>query len=360
MTSDSSAEIGPPAAQAPNARARRKRRVGTFVALLALVYLAAVLGVAIALPVLGDRWWPFTLILFGPRWALALPLLVLAPAALALHRRSLIPLAAAGIVVVGPILGLVLPLGSLVQEERAGHLRVVTFNIGRVRRDPSALKSFVGAVRPDVLALQECGGNAAQLAQAFPGWSVHVESGMCLVSRHPIRAVESRDPRDVWQRGGSGAIVRATIEILPGTAPGAPETITLVSLHLETVRDAIEALVHGAWRGAAEHDRNVELRAWESSLAREWVDAAAHPVVIVGDFNMPVDSAIYGRFWGGFENAFSRAGVGFGATKRTRWFGVRIDHILAGRGWTAERAWVGPDLGSDHLPLVAELRWLGL
>ena len=52
-------------------------------------------------------------------------------------------------------------------------------------------------------------------------------------------------------------------------------------------------------------------------------------------------------------------GLGFGATKRTRWFGVRIDHVLAGPGWTTERAWIGPDLGSDHLPMVADLRWSG-
>jgi endonuclease/exonuclease/phosphatase family metal-dependent hydrolase len=352
MASGSSARTGP-----------RRRRAGALVALGALLYLAAVLSIAIALPILGDRWWPATLILFGPRWLIALPLLVLAPAALALRRRALIPLGVAGVLVAIPILGLGLPIGSLLAGERAGHLRVATFNMGGLRRDLSIfsprgrLRGFVDAVQPDVLALQECTSDTAQLAQAFPGWSVHAELGQCLISRYPIASAESRDRADVWQRGGSGAILRATIEMPAGAAPGAPRRITLVNLHLETARDAIEALIHGAWRGAAEHDQNVALRTWESTLAREWVDAAQYPAVIAGDFNMPVDSAIYRRFWGGFENAFSRAGLGFGATKRTRLFGIRIDHVLTGPGWTAERAWIGPDLGSDHLPLIADLRW---
>ena len=38
-----------------------------------------------------------------------------------------------------------------------------------------------------------------------------------------------------------------------------------------------------------------------------------------------------------------------------RVFGVRIDHVLTGDGWRCRRCWVGPDVGSDHLPLLADL-----
>ena len=34
---------------------------------------------------------------------------------------------------------------------------------------------------------------------------------------------------------------------------------------------------------------------------------------------------------------------------------VRIDHILAGPGWRCGRCWVGPDVGSPHRPLLADL-----
>jgi endonuclease/exonuclease/phosphatase (EEP) superfamily protein YafD len=38
---------------------------------------------------------------------------------------------------------------------------------------------------------------------------------------------------------------------------------------------------------------------------------------------------------------------------------VRIDHVLAGPGWEVLRAFVGPGLGGDHRPVVADLRWVG-
>ncbi|WP_437475841.1 endonuclease/exonuclease/phosphatase family protein [Sorangium sp. So ce1014] len=391
----------------------------------AVLYLVGVVAIWLALPVLGDRWWPATLFLFGPRQLIALPLLVIVPAALLLHRRALLLAALASAIVVGPILGYSLSLRAIAGGTGRGDLRVASFNTGSRAMSMERLKGFVAESRPDVLALQECATPEPELTAAFPGWFVHVDRGMCLVSRYPLLEVESRDRRDVWRAGGHGAILRYAIALPdraapgaragspgPGADVGAPDapqatadapdapqatadapdapqatadapdapqatadapdapqlgaqaapgtrTFSLLNLHLETPRDAIEALMHGLWKQAAEHDRVMALRTWESELARQWVDEAPHPAVIVGDLNMPVDSAIYRRFWAGFENAFSHAGLGFGATKRTRWFGIRIDHVLAGPGWTTERAWIGPDLGSDHLPILADLRWTG-
>lgn len=321
----------------------------------ALLYLAAMVTLAVGLYVLGERWWPATLALYGPRWIAALPLAILVPAALSQKRAALVPIAGAAALVIGPILGLELPLSQLIAGEHAGHLRVVTFNAGSRELTRGPLRRLVDAQRPDLVALQECPWTEAELAAAFPGWEARSEKGQCLLSRHPVIQVEPRDRADVWRRGGNGAIVRYTIEL--ALVRGAPARINLVNLHLETVRDAIEALLHGGFRGAPEHDRSTSLRAWESELARAWVDMSPHPTIVAGDLNLPIESAIYRRSWGDLENAFSRAGLGFGATKRTRWFGLRIDHVLMGPGWSSERAWVGPDLGSDHRPLLADLRW---
>jgi len=70
---------------------------------------------------------------------------------------------------------------------------------------------------------------------------------------------------------------------------------------------------------------------------------------------MPVESAIYRRYWSDFSNAFSDAGWGWGATKATRWHGIRIDHVLVGHGASALRAWVAPHLDGDHRPMAADL-----
>ncbi|XXT14695.1 endonuclease/exonuclease/phosphatase family protein [Sorangium sp. So ce429] len=375
----------PPDPREPAARrpAPRWRRLRALVLASAVLYLIVVASIWLALPIVGDRWWAGTLFLFGPRQVIALPLLVIVPAALLVQRRALIPAALASMIVVGPILGFSVSLRALIGGADRGDLRVASFNTGSRALSMERLKGFVSEARPDVLALQECSTPEPELAAAFPGWFVHVDRGMCLVSRHPLLVAESRDRRDVWREGGHGAILRYAIALPDRAAGAAPvgssgpgataaeaprpaaqappgaRTFSLLNLHLETPREAIEALMHGLWKQAAEHDRVIALRIRESELARQWVDEAPYPAVIVGDLNMPVDSAIYRRFWSGFENAFSRAGLGFGATKRTRWFGVRIDHVLAGPGWTTERAWIGPDLGSDHLPILADLRWTG-
>jgi endonuclease/exonuclease/phosphatase (EEP) superfamily protein YafD len=77
---------------------------------------------------------------------------------------------------------------------------------------------------------------------------------------------------------------------------------------------------------------------------------------VAGDFNAPVESVIYQESWGDWTNAFSAAGWGFGRTRMSRWIRARIDHILSDDRWVVHRSWVGPDVGSDHRPLFAELR----
>src|ERR1041385_2869094 len=80
-----------------------KRRATRLLWVASLVYLAAATVGAIGLPLLGDRWWPATLVLFGPRWLTALPLLALVPVALVVARRALVPLVVSAVLVVGPI-----------------------------------------------------------------------------------------------------------------------------------------------------------------------------------------------------------------------------------------------------------------
>ncbi|MGI8547233.1 MAG: endonuclease/exonuclease/phosphatase family protein, partial [Gemmatimonadaceae bacterium] len=53
--------------------------------------------------------------------------------------------------------------------------------------------------------------------------------------------------------------------------------------------------------------------------------------------------------------AFSHTGFGLGMTKYNGWIRVRIDHVLSGNAWHADRTTVGPDLGSDHRPVIVDL-----
>lgn len=317
------------------------------------LYLLGVFGVTLLLLVLSDEWWVATLILFGPRWVWALPLAVLAPAALIFRRRLLWLLGLAALLLLFPVNGFELPsLRVLTGDGERRDLRVMTYNVGGGKPDPADVAPLLEKIAPDVALFQECDTliSAAQPSLERQGWHVDTQWGSCIASRYPIRKVDVRDPKDVWEMGGSGVIVRYEID-----KPGLP--FNVVNVHLETVREGLAEVMHRAWRGAPGLEANIRQRDFESGLGRAWTERATGPLVITGDFNMPLESAIYRRHWSSFTNAFSEAGFGFGVTKATGWHGIRIDHVLLGPGWACLGAWVGPHLGMDHRPMVTEIRF---
>jgi endonuclease/exonuclease/phosphatase family metal-dependent hydrolase len=63
-------------------------------------------------------------------------------------------------------------------------------------------------------------------------------------------------------------------------------------------------------------------------------------------------------------DAYRTAGRGFGLTYPLKSLSgadriplIRIDHVLVTEEVCPERAWVGADASSDHLPVLATLRW---
>jgi endonuclease/exonuclease/phosphatase family metal-dependent hydrolase len=111
-------------------------------------------------------------------------------------------------------------------------------------------------------------------------------------------------------------------------------------------------------------DADIELRSEESADTARWVGRLPPSFIFAGDFNMPIESRIYRRDWANYRNAFSDAGFGCGYTewpqiRSASWlsWGVRIDHVVTASGWRCRSCRVGPDVGSDHRPLIAELVW---
>jgi endonuclease/exonuclease/phosphatase (EEP) superfamily protein YafD len=81
--------------------------------------------------------------------------------------------------------------------------------------------------------------------------------------------------------------------------------------------------------------------------------------VLAGDFNLTVEHPLYRCDWSGYTNAFSQTGWGLGRTMFTRQMALRLDHVLCGPDWHVTRCWVGPEVGSAHCPVIAELTWRG-
>jgi endonuclease/exonuclease/phosphatase (EEP) superfamily protein YafD len=326
---------------------RRRRRLDSRLLHLAVYgYALAALAVCVAIQFLVDRVWLATLAGFGPRGLTALPLLPLAGWAMWESRRerawSVLGALAltAGVLLVG-ILDLRLGLG---RASGAADLRLMTWNVGPRGVSAEALDALLRRNRVDVAALQEC--PYFDLAPLRFGWKFFYGGDLCLVSRFPFTVLDVADPDSLWKHSGRQPI-KFRIESPVGS-------FHLLNVHLPTIREGLEGLAPQTRSSFAAN----RVDAWQQSAsARARVSDPTVPLIVAGDFNLPVESAIYRASWGDLTNAFSTCGRGFGRTKFTGAFGIRIDHVLASTSWECTDASVLlPADEGDHAPLVVALR----
>ena len=330
---------------------RVHRLVWGYTALLALI--------ALLIQFTGDHWWLGTLLMFGPRWVWGVPLFPLAliavvPLSAGKLRATLPPLLGAAVLLAVPIMGWTLHFGSNPHQDNSD-IRLLTYNIGTDLVSGystvklSSLRWLVEFVHADIAVFQECNVSEEDLKVAFPEYDVSSAFDACMVTRYVVSSTDLRDRADIQALHGSGVIER--FELLTPRGP-----VSLLNLHLETVRKGLEQILNDPLGLPAALANNIRLRRVESSAARRWAARASVPSIIVGDFNMPQESRIYRNYWRGYDNAFTNCGRGFGYTKVSGKSGIRIDHVLYDSRMECISAYVLSSLGGDHRPLFATLR----
>jgi vancomycin resistance protein VanJ len=347
----------------------------------AVVWSVAMLATWIALFTSSEFWLPATLLAYGPRWVVLLPLAVLLPMALVFARTSVTLLVVGAIVAIMPIMGfrVAVPLAGFSPPASPGvdRIRVLSLNAQGGAVVKLRLAGILERYAPSIVAMQECGDELAAVAAQQRGWYTARYEGLCTMSRWPIEFADTM-PRAAFARvsqlgyGGTGIVIRYGIAHPAGA-------FQFVNLHLETARKGLESLLGNEGlipdnatgvpspeeeqraSGAGE-DRvalNARIRESEAERASVWSARKMDevPIIIAGDFNMPVESSIYRRYWSGLTNAFDRKGLGFGFSKHEgTLLRLRIDHVLSAPKWFGVRgAWVGDDVGSDHRPMIADL-----
>ncbi len=315
------------------------------------LYTVLVILYLIAHTLTGDRLWPVALLAFLAHWLL-LPGFVLVPALLLARQRWRAALAGVSVVAFLALFGgLFLPKGpastAACPPDECVPLTAMTYNLLINATDPDALVEMLRDSGADIVALQEVSPSRAdllerELADTYPHRVLYDLgiSGVGLLSRHPILEHEM-----FYLQAQAHPYLRATLDV-----EGA--SLTVIVAHPpppgrvgRTIR-----IYPGVPLGIAS----------VSEMA-----ASGGPTLLLGDFNMTDQNDVYRIIRrAGLRDAFREAGWGLGLTYPRRLLRyesfpllMRIDYIFYTGDFEATRAWVGPDAGADHLPVLAELVW---
>ncbi|MFV1967347.1 MAG: endonuclease/exonuclease/phosphatase family protein [Pirellulaceae bacterium] len=311
-------------------------------------YLPCVIAAWLLIRFAGDRWWVATLMLFGPRWLYALPLTVLLPWVLLRRRRLLWLLVPAMLICLFPLAGFCVPwFGRPAASEQ--DLRILSYNARGWVGGDARLRELIRQTEPDIVAIQEHCGPWPEFWAA--DWHVYTSNTLVIASPHPLLnlSVAHRIP---YGRTDALCCVVQT--------PRGP--VRFSNVHLQSPRVGLEAVLSRTTlvRPGRSHQlvAITNFRREQAWNVRTFAVQDCGAEIIAGDFNMPADSTIYRRSWRDLRNAFSEVGWGFGYTKRSEipgmTYGARIDHVVATDTWRPIRCWVERDVGSDHLPLIAD------
>jgi vancomycin resistance protein VanJ len=303
-------------------------------------YLILLIATIAILRTLGDRTIWATILLFSPRWAGILPLVVLTPLALWRNRRMLPVLAFAATISVFPLMGLSLGLQQPGGFHQDGNpLHVVEFNVHHLDLRNQEIENFFSDEHPDIVALEELPTDFNQNLFPSPGWNVFRDDELCLATKFPIT---------------SSAIIRRSIAIRCTLAtPCGPVDVLVV--HLSSPHFALRDTLQGATGGQDELLLNVSRRQDEAALIEIYSNEAINPMIVAGDFNLTPDSPLFFGHFDRMRDSFESSGLGFGWTYVNRWTELRIDHVLSSDSFQNENCRVGPYLGSPHRPVIADL-----
>ncbi len=301
----------------------------------------------------SDRWLPATFLAYGPRWILLLPLVAVTPLVWKWSRRYLWFVAAAVLLVLGPVMGWTVGFARWFVPAEGVSVRVLTWNVEGGKNVAPQLGEILARWSPDVAVFEECDDAFAEKLATVTDAALRVHGQVCILSRLPIVRTDSMRQQgyDATREagiGGAAAVLRLTVK-----GPDGP--LNIVGVHLATPRNGLAPALEGNFTRV---DASDIVRGIHSRQARRFIEGDTTPVIIAGDFNLVPESVFFRYEWGRWRDAWSDAGLGYGATKKDRpKIRARIDHLLTDDRWRAFHVEVGDDLdGSDHWPVIADFR----
>jgi len=207
---------------------------------------------------------------------------------------------------------------------------VLNVNFRNGRHAP--VEQWIRRVRPDVLVIVEVSAGWRQaldrLADLYPHRALRSTSFVTMIARRPWTSFDVVSGPRTRQ-----AILTASFDV-------EGSTLTVIGAH-----PASPTRPHRMRARDAELDTIARLAA-----------AAPGPVAAMGDFNATPWSAPMRRLVRTSPLRYPDLVATTWPAFLPRWLGIKIDHIMLGNGCTAFDYKVGPNVGSDHRPVVATIR----
>ena len=295
-----------------------------------LIWLAMLAGL------LGRLAWPFDLLAhFRVQYAALFVLLALI---FLILKRWVFALAALAGLAVSAV-----PLMAYLPDQSSGTataavdepvFRLLSFNVWFRNPDMARTAEYIEESRADAVVLLELTPSQAQallpLLPSYPHYYIEPSRmGAAVFTKWPVIDAESYPL-------APGGAVAARMRL---DWRGSP--VTVLGVHLN-------------WPLGP---RNSQYRTEELAGVVAFGKEHREPLIVAGDFNLTPWSEY-------FKDALDESGLhdsarGFGLARS--WpaqfapVGMRIDHCWLSREWQSVNVDIGPSLGSDHLPLVADL-----
>lgn len=234
------------------------------------------------------------------------------------------------------LLPLAVPAGKRAAAESG--IKIMQVNLLRHNADPARLKDLIEKERPDIVVAAETTtpfeAVFRDLAGLYPGQKIIAKDnssfGIALLSRFALQDAEILYPG------------RPDIPAITARITAAGKTFRIYALHAANPLFDMPA-------------RDRELTAVADRIAA----APDENVIVAGDLNATPWCPAFRAFVKTAGLRSARQGQGLLGTYPVRLPALLgrlpIDHILHGKGIETAESRLGPDIGSDHLPLLAEL-----
>jgi endonuclease/exonuclease/phosphatase (EEP) superfamily protein YafD len=285
---------------------------------------------------LGRLAWPFDLLAHFRVQYVAL-FVLLALVWLALRQYALAAAAAFGCAIGAvPLVPYLMsePVATAVAATREETFRLVSFNVWFRNPDMARTAEYIEKSGADAVVLLELTQSQAEmLIPLLPDYPhYHIEPsrmGAAVFTKWPMISAES-----VPLAHGGAVAARIAVDW-----HGTP--VNVLGVHLN-------------WPLGP---RNSEFRNQELDGLVRFSKAQQGPLLVAGDFNLTPWSEYFSETLqaSGLHDAARGFGLARSWPSQFAPVGIRIDHCLLSPQWRSIAAHVGPALGSDHLPIVADL-----